>query len=364
MIQKILKTNGLYNAATLVLPSRAEHCLTVCDKDALSMDSILNDAARERKAVQLNRFVFAGCKHYDNFMKNSSSADGLISWLQGDACKDGEISSMQGFAVSGIKTVPVKVRERLIGFVYEDEHACYCRLSGVSPEDITLSRIEQTREVFETIRKALEENGFAFTDIVRTWFYNEKILDWYSDFNTVRTDFFSKYGTFEKMVPASTGIGAANATGSALVTDVIAVRPKSSEVRIQAVTSPMQGSALNYRSSFSRAVETSFPTHRSLYISGTASIDKEGKSVNIGNCGKQIGLTMQVVKAILESRYMGWGDLFRGIAYFKNMSDRPLFYNYLKAHDIPKFPIAIAHTDICRGDLLFEIELDAVKVTG
>lgn len=364
MKQKILKTNGLSNVATLVLPSRAEHCLSVCDKDALAMDSILNDAAGERKAVQLNRFVFAGCKHYDNFRKNSSSADGLISWLQGDACRDGEISSMQSFAVSGIKTVPVKLRDRSIGFVYEDEHARYCRLGGVSPESITSPRIEQAREVFETIRNALEENGFAFTDIVRTWFYNEKILDWYSDFNTVRTDFFSRYGTFEKMVPASTGIGAANTAGAALITDVIAVRPKSAKVRIQAVTSPMQGSALNYRSSFSRAVEMAFPTHRSLFVSGTASIDKEGRSVNIGDCGKQIGLTMQVVKAILESREMGWNDLFRGIAYFKNMSDRPVFDKYLKDHDIPKFPLAVAHTDICRSDLLFEIEVDAVQVTG
>lgn len=122
----------------------------------------------------------------------------------------------------------------------------------------------------------------------------------------------------------------------------------------------MQGSALNYRSSFSRAVEMTFPTHRSLLISGTASIDMNGKSVHMDNCGRQIDRTMQVVKALLESRGMGWNDLFRGIAYFKNMSDRPLFDKYCFDNGIQKFPLAVAHTDICRNDLLFEIEVDAV----
>ena len=359
-MQKILKTNGVSNVATLVLPSRSEHCLTVCGKDDLKMKRILSSAAQERKATTLNRFVFSGREHYENFQKNTSSSDGLISWLQGDACNDGETSSMQCFAVSGINPEPVKVRGRSIGFVYEDEHARYCRLSGVSPENLSSPRTEQTREVFEIMKAGLVQHGFHFTDTVRTWLYLDRLLAWYNEFNIVRTAFFEKNGVFDKMVPASTGIGAANQYGAALLCDLLAVQPKTSEVKIMSVKSPMQGSALNYRSSFSRAVEMEFPTHRSLFISGTASIDMDGKSVHITDCEKQISLTMQVVKALLGSRGMGWHDLFRGIAYFKNMSDQSLFDKYCKEHDIPEFPLAVAHTDICRNDLLFEIEVDAV----
>ncbi len=364
MTQRITKTNGLSNVATLVLPSRAEHCLTVCGKDGLAMSGILGNAAQERKAVSLTRFVFAGCKHYDDYRKKTSASEGLIAWLQGDACRDGGFSSMQCFAVSGVDPVPVKVHGRLIGFVYEDEHARYCRLGGVSPENISLPRSGQTREVFEIMGEGLLQHGFRFTDTVRTWLYLDRLLDWYGEFNTVRTAYFEENGVFSKMVPSSTGIGAANQYGAALVCDLLAVQPKTSEVKISSVESPMQGSALNYRSSFSRAVEMEFPTHRSLLISGTASIDRDGKSVHVEDCGKQIGLTMQVVKSLLNSRDMGWHDLFRGIAYFKNMSDLPIFDKYCKDHDIPKFPLALAHTDICRGDLLFEIEIDAVQVNS
>lgn len=352
------------NVATLVLPSRSEHCLAVCGQDDLAMNRILGNAARERNAITLNRFVFAGCGHYENYMENTPRTDELVAWLQGDACKDGEISSMQCFAVSGVKPVPVIVNGRSIGFVYEDEEARYCRLSGVSPENLFLSRTGQTREVFEIMNTGLLQHGFRFSDTVRTWLYLDRLLDWYKEFNIVRTAFFEENGIFNKMVPASTGIGAANQYGAALVCDLLAVQPKTSKIKINSVESPMQGSALSYRSSFSRAVEMIFPTHHSLLISGTASIDKEGKSINIGDCGKQIELTMQVVKVLLESRGMGWHDLFRGIAYFKDMSDRPLFDKYCKDHDIPKFPLAVAHTDICRGDLLFEIEVDAVKVSA
>ncbi|MFA6291992.1 MAG: hypothetical protein WC637_09440, partial [Victivallales bacterium] len=98
-MQKIIRTNGLLDVSTLALPSLAEHCLTVCDNDVLAMNRILRNAAQELKAVPLTRFVFAGLNHYDNFRKNTSPSDDLITWLHGDACKGGEISSMQCFAV-------------------------------------------------------------------------------------------------------------------------------------------------------------------------------------------------------------------------------------------------------------------------
>ena len=35
---------------------------------------------------------------------------------------------------------------------------------------------------------------------------------------------------------------------------------------------------------------------------------------------------------------------------------------YCVAHHIPAFPLAISHADVCRHDLLFEIEIDAAVV--
>ncbi|MCX6994117.1 MAG: hypothetical protein NT011_13385 [Kiritimatiellaeota bacterium] len=361
MQTSIIKTRGPADIVTLVLPSRSEHCITVSGRDHVAMQRLLRDAAGERQAVILNRVVFAHCKYYENFRKNMMAADGLVAWLQGDACREAEISSMQAWAVSGTRPRSIKSKGRETGFVYEDEYARYCRLSGVYPENLNASRPAQAREVFEIMKSALKEQGFRFTDTVRTWFALNRLLEWYEEFNRVRTTFFEENDVFVKMVPASTGIGPANQFGAALICDLLAVQPKTSRLKIQSVLSPMQESALNYRSSFSRAVELAFPTHRSLLVSGTASIDKDGQSAHAGDPARQIDLTMRVVGALLRSRDMDWNDLFRGIAYFKNMDDRTFFDKYCANHDIPVFSLAVAHLDLCRKDLLFEIEVDAVK---
>jgi enamine deaminase RidA (YjgF/YER057c/UK114 family) len=326
------------------------------------MNRLLRKTAEGLEASILSQFVFAGNRHYAEFIAESGNADWPVVWLQGDACKDGDMYSMQAVAVSGLKLEPVTLDGRDIGFIYEDQYARTCRLRGIIPSDLNASRTEQTRSAFEIMQAALEENGFRFTDTVRTWIYLDQLLDWYGDFNRVRTEFFEETDIFNHRVPASTGIGAANPFGAAIVMDVLAVQPKTDQVKIFSVDSPLQNPALDYKSSFSRAVELQSPTHRSLLISGTASIDPSGKTVFQDNPEKQIRLTLDVVKAILASRDMDWNDLFRGIAYFKDMSDLPVYRRVAAELGIPRFPLAVSHADVCRDDLLFEIEVDAVKL--
>lgn len=327
------------------------------------MNRLLRKTAEGLDASILSQFVFAGNQHYREFIAETENADWPVVWLQGDACTDGGMYSMQAVAVSGLELTPIKLADRDIGFTYEDSYARYCRLRGVIPQNIQASRIEQTRSAFETMHAALNTNGFEFTDTVRTWIYLDHLLDWYDDFNAVRTQYFNETGIFNHRVPASTGIGAGNPFGAAITMDVLAVQPKAGQVEIQAVDSPLQNPALDYKSSFARAVEMACPTHKNVLISGTASIDPDGKSAHLDNPEKQIRLTLEVVKAILESRGMNWSDLFRGIAYFKNMGTLPLYRRIAEELGIPRFPLAVSHADVCRHDLLFEIEVDAVKIT-
>ena len=360
MTAQISKTSYDADVATLTLPSHAEHCITVQSEQ--NMNDLLRRAAEERNATILSQFVFAGRQHYAGFGAASENADRSVVWLQGDACKDGGMYSMQAVAISGINPTPIKLNGREVGFTYEDKYARTCRLRGILPVDLKASRTEQAHSAFQIMETALEENGFRFTDTVRTWIYLDQLLDWYGDFNRVRNAFFEEKDIYSHMVPASTGIGAGNPFGAAIMMDVLAVQPKADRLKISAVDSPLQNPALDYKSSFSRAVEMDFPTHRSLLISGTASIDSAGKTVHQGDPEKQIRLTMDVVKAILESRGMGWGDLFRGIAYFKDMDDLPVYRRIVAELGIPRFPLAVSHADVCRDDLLFEIEVDAVKI--
>ena len=338
----------------LVLPSRTEYAVTLQGGEVEGCLSRLTDVLRRHGAHPISLFVFGG--------KRNDPPDPGMSWLRGDSSvATAGLSSVHAFAVSGSAPAARLTRGDASGVVYEDDLARVCRLAGVVPVNREASREAQAREVFEIAESMLGEAGFRFSDTIRTWFYLERLLEWYGGFNTVRTEFFRERGVFDRLVPASTGIGAGNARGCALTADFLAIQPKDGRVTVSDVDSPLQDSAIKYRSSFSRAVEIRFPACRQLLVSGTASIDRDGRTVHAGNPAEQVALTMRVVGAILESRGMGWRDVTRGIAYFKRLGDRPLLDDYMRAHHLPAMSLAMAEADICRDDLDFEIEVDAVR---
>jgi len=263
--------------------------------------------------------------------------------------------------ISGAAVVPVRFGGRRIGTTFEDGHARYCRLLGLLPTDLSAGPSQQADAVFQQMDAGLTGQGMTFANVLRTWFYNREILAWYKDFNAVRNRFFREKSVFSGMMPASTGVAGRNAIDGALIAGLIALEARRPEVKAFAVPSPLQSSAADYGSSFSRAVELDLPDHRRLYISGTASIDRSGKTVFLGDTRAQVRQTMEVVQAILRSRGMDWADVTRSLVYFKAAQDAPLFEAYRKANGLPAFPAIVVENDICRDDLLYEIEVDAIK---
>ena len=308
------------------------------------------------------QYLFGGRQLYPKAVSAIKNLDWPLTLLHGDACQgECSITGTQFIALSGSELNPVMDGERLVGNWYDTNDARYCLLGDIRADDLSLSREEQTLAVFEKMETLLRQADMEFTDIARTWIYLNDLLEWYAEFNAVRTRFFEERGVFEKMVPASTGIGAGSAAGEAMVCALLAVKPKHEGVKVFAVPSPLQCPALDYKSSFARAVEIDQPGSRLLSISGTASIEPGGKTAHVGDCEKQIELTMEVVHGILTSRGMDWQDTARAIVYLKNINDAFLLEKYCTEHHLPELPVAISHADVCRHDLLFEIELDAVK---
>ena len=251
---------------------------------------------------------------------------------------------------------------RDVGVHCANDHADYVFLAGVGPDDPAASRTAQTQSAFENLEKILATAGFGFKDVVRTWLYMDKILEWYDDFNRVRDAFFESRGIFGGFVPASTGIGSANITGSAIITGAIAMRPKAPGSATRAMLdSPLQCSALDYRSSFSRAAEIVTPDGRLVFVSGTASIAYGGETAHVGDPEKQIALTMDVVDGILKTRDMGFHNTTRAIAYIKRPEYRAHWQAWLDAHRLPRDFAQEVVADVCRDDLLFELELDAFQ---
>jgi enamine deaminase RidA (YjgF/YER057c/UK114 family) len=111
-------------------------------------------------------------------------------------------------------------------------------------------------------------------------------------------------------------------------------------------------------------VEVVFPGRRYVTISGTASIALGGATLYEGDVVKQIHMSLDVVEAILKSRGYEWTDTVRAIGYFRDINDLSVFDAICKERGIVPLPLAPAHTIVCRDDLLFEIELDAIAEGG
>lgn len=256
-------------------------------------------------------------------------------------------------------STPLMAGGRMVGRYFEDSDARYCILGDIRPGNVEATPGEQTREVMETIQKSLMSAGMDFQNVVRTWFYNDRILDWYAEFNRARSTFFQRHGI--KAIPASTGIGVANRAGAALVAKAIAVAPKNAHVRIRRVESPLQCEASAYGSAFSRGLEVADRAVRVLYVSGTASIEASGDTVHVGDAAKQIEKTMEVVEAMLERNGMRLEETVRAIGYFRHREHIPLWEEYCRGRDLGPMPIILTECEVCRANLLFEIELDVAK---
>ena len=137
-----------------------------------------------------------------------------VTWLKETAQLGENLTGTQLQAISGAEVRQLWLDGRMVGTVYEDAHARYCRLGDIRAADASLPREQQAREVFELMERALSAADMFFTDIIRTWFYLDSILAWYGDFNKVRTEFFTVRRIFDNLVPVSTGIGNGNAAGA------------------------------------------------------------------------------------------------------------------------------------------------------
>lgn len=285
-----------------------------------------------------------------------------VTWLEGRRNHDAPMYGLLAWAVKGPDVTPVRGGDGSAGVVFQADGFRYCRLGGVTASNRDASRREQTRAVFDGMEGALAEVGMDFTNVVRTWFYNWDMLDWYDVFNEVRTAFFLERSLFDRLVPASTGIGCWNGKGAALTGGLLAVAAGEKQPAPVEVLSPLQRSSFEYGSAFSRAVELAGGGVRRLFISGTASIEPNGLSVHIDDVRAQIQLTLDVVQAILESRGLDWNSASRSIAYFKHAEDAGILQECMNKRGMPPLPGILAHTDICRDNLLFELELEAAGV--
>ncbi len=117
---------------------------------------------------------------------------------------------------------------------------------------------------------------------------------------------------------------------------------------------------------FSRGLRVELPGYSMLLISGTASVDGEGRSIHVGDIEAQSWRTFENIEALLASEGADWQDVVRTTCYLRDMSRdyepfnrvRHAFYLERK---LEPFPASTGiQVTLCREDLLVEIEAIAI----
>lgn len=361
-----LNRHGL-NTVLMTRGAIAEAVITVRAERADRLDDAWDGAwneARTRGLTVLRQDVFGASADRagaDEMLRRvCGRVDWPVTWVaRGTSGRDG-LCGTHLYAVAGVHVRRLTHGGMTVGSVFEDGHAAYCHLAGIVSSRPADDPMRQTRDIFVRIGELVEQAGMTFHHVARTWFYNELILDWYDSFNDVRTAFFRERGVFDTLVPASTGVGGINLHGASVVADALAIRPLDGhgEMTIREVRSPLQCPAPNYRSSFSRAVEVAGPDHRRLYVSGTASIGPDGESIHHGDLPAQIKRTLDVITTLLGSCGMNWSDTARATGYVKRGADRDAVVAELSRAGLDGLPLVLTENEVCRDELLFELELE------
>lgn len=223
-----------------------------------------------------------------------------------------------------------------------------------------------TLRAYTDIFAALNTTGYS--QLVRIWNYvpsiNEDTADEerYWQFNRARQEsFLARQRPIVDTVPAASAVG--TPTGTPLVIYFLATR-----VAMRAIENPRQVSAYNYPSkygpsspTFSRAAMLIEPVGKTLLVSGTASIIGH-ESVHADDVAAQTRETIANINILiteanrLSGRHYYSTDVLAYKVYVRKPEHLSTIAAEFRAAVGYRATVTYLHADVCRRDLLVEIE--------
>lgn len=282
-------------------------------------------------------------------------------------CGKDESAPLAGVQVHAVisenKPEVVSLDGKPCGRVIRLSDRAYLTLSDIRADQTTQKGgdpSEQAKVMLEKSESILKQFGADFLSVPRTWMWLSDILSWYDDFNHVRNTFFTERGLIgqgsRQSMPASTGIGLYPFDGSKCAMDLTAVLAPADSIKFLGAVGRQQ-CALEYGSAFSRASRSITPAGETVFVSGTASIDASGATTNVGDPLGQINTTIENVRAVLLDMKASDEDVVLIVAYCKTTEVQKVFDDLKGKYPWPWVTVIC---DICRPDLLFEIEATAM----
>jgi enamine deaminase RidA (YjgF/YER057c/UK114 family) len=176
----------------------------------------------------------------------------------------------------------------------------------------------------------------------------------YDEFNRSRRDFFKDNNL--SIRPASTGIqGSPAREDKDILLSFYAIRA-AKPLDVTLMTTPTLNEAWTYGSDFSRGLKAVEANRVSLYISGTASVDEEGRTAHLENVESQIERMLLNIETLLSEQNASFSDMVSAITYLKNRKDADILRRILNDRGLGDLPNALVEADICRDNLLCEME--------
>lgn len=223
---------------------------------------------------------------------------------------------------------------------------------------------KQTRVVFNLLEKKLSDFNTTIKDsVLRTWIYAPHIDADYPGIVKARNEIFNSINlTRNTHYIASTGIqGRSEKRFARVFMDAWSVIGVDNS-KIRYIQAPEHLSPTDlYGVAFERATAVEMGNADYLFISGTASIDKNGEIVHPGDVAKQTERTLENISALLAAAGFLKQDLSKFIIYLRDSSDyylvKSIVDNFYK-----NLPAVYVNAPVCRPGWLVEIEGIAAKL--
>jgi enamine deaminase RidA (YjgF/YER057c/UK114 family) len=371
------------------LPLYTKYFLTVNLNNTESTEAInalygeLIEFVREHKIKPVYEKVFGKLAFRDQFLsfrahliKCNNLKEPPLFYIEGKPASGVPISSIILYGILAADNA-IKIdyyhepqNDICIGTILQTPKSRYLHLYGLRvPSPGNLTPIWEFRSVYQSLNKYLKENDFSPADILRTWIYLKNIHQTYGDFNTARREFFQdnkiEFTEDSKELPASTCIGGTSSDQSELTMNLICVDKKLASGKIRRLFNQYQneaeGSQYLLKPAFSRALFIEDENLMELQVSGTASINESGDTVYLNDPYRQIKKTLINVAALLEQASMNFSDFVESSCFFKRREYYQDFLAVLKELNIGDFTNTFVIGDICRDNLLFELDGVAIK---
>jgi len=217
---------------------------------------------------------------------------------------------------------------------------------------------EQAYDMFRVADELLQATGMTFRDVIRTWIYLRDIDREYAALNEARRSFFEDCGIERR--PASTGVqGIPFPDAHDVAMSLYAMKGRR-PLDVTLMSTPTLNEAWTYGAEFSRGLRLVDANKVTLFVSGTASIDEEGRTVHAGDLEAQAERMLRNIETLLAAHGAGFRDLVSAVTYVKRPSDAEALRTRLRARGLTGFPHSFVEAPLCRPELLCETEAVAM----